>query len=846
MTILRLALRDLRGAMGGFWLLILCVALGTAAMAATGLLSGMVLDGVQAGARAGIGGDVSLRLYHRPPPPEHLALFAEAGTASLTAELRPLAHGGAGGGAGAGGGSTLVEMKAVDAAYPLYGDVELEPPMPLAGALAARDGIWGAVVAEELLEALGLALGDRILVGGQAFEMRALIRAEPDRALRGFTLGPRVIVALPAIAGSALVAPGTQTYWYSRLRLRDGVSASDWIRGFEQRFPEAGYRIVDAADGVPGVERSMGFVTSLLILLSLGMVLIGGVGVGGAVAAYLDRKRDTIAILKGLGATTATIRRLYLVQIMAASLCGIALGLALGIAVTRAATPLLAGWLPLDPAIRLTSLASAAGFGLLASLIFALWPLARAALLSPQELFRDLLAGERQQRPGWRALAGLVLLAALLLLLLVWSAPLPVVAALFAAGAALAVLGFLLLGRVVAWTAGWAVRWVGGRTRRPLLRLALANLHRPGAPTAPLVLALGLCLTLLVAVTSVRDNAAAHLQDTLPATAPDLILLNLPPEEAARFDALMAAEPALARWSRAPFLHGRLDRVGGVPVADLRIPAEIGFVVRGDRGLSWRADPPAGGLVAGDWWPADYQGPPLLSVDARVAEKLGVTVGDLLTLNVLGEPLEGRIANLRRVDWAGLDLDFPILLSPPADPPPHREIAALWLSEMADEQALAVLRAALADAFPESPTIEVAEVIGFLAGVAARGGQVMTALAAASGFAALLVLAGAVLAGQRRRAREAVLLKMLGATRRQLAAATLLEYGLIAVAAGLAALLLGNLAAWAAIGGWLDFWPALGSALVWLAGAVAVMALAGLAALNRALARPPALMLRQG
>ncbi|MFO7483230.1 ABC transporter permease [Oceanibaculum nanhaiense] len=845
MTILRLALRDLRGAMGGFWLLILCVALGTAAMAATGLLSRMVLDGVQAGARAGIGGDVSLRLYHRPPPPEHLALFAGAGTASLTAELRPLAHGGAGGGAGGGGSSTLVEMKAVDAAYPLYGSVVLEPPMSLAGALAARDGIRGAAVAEELLAALGLALGDRIVVGGQAFEMRALIRAEPDRALRGFTLGPRVIVALPAIAGSALVAPGTQTYWYSRLRLRDGVSASDWIRGFEQRFPEAGYRIVDAADGVPGVERSMGFVTSLLILLSLGMLLIGGVGVGGAVAAYLDRKRDTIAILKGLGATTATIRRFYLVQIMAASLCGIALGLALGIAVTRAATPLLAGWLPLDPALRLTPLASAAGFGLLASLIFALWPLARAALLSPQELFRDLLAGERQ-RPGWRALAGLVLLAALLLLLLVWSAPLPVVAALFAAGAALAVLGFLALGRAVMWGAGWAVRWVGGRTRRPLLRLALANLHRPGAPTAPLVLALGLCLTLLVAVTSARDNAAAHLRDTLPATAPDLILLNLPPEDAQHFDALMAAQPALARWTRAPFLHGRLDRIEGVPVAELRIPAEIGFVVRGDRGLSWRADPPAGGLVAGDWWPEDYKGPPLLSVDARVADRLGVTVGDLLTLNVLGEPLEGRIANLRRVDWAGLDLDFPILLSPPADPPSHREIAALWLSEMADEQALAALRAALADAFPESPTIKVADVIGFLAGVAARGGEVMTALAAASGFAALLVLAGAVLAGQRRRAREAVLLKMLGATRRQLAAATLLEYGLIAAAAGLAALLLGNLAAWAAIGGWLDFRPALGSALVWLAGAVAVMALAGLAALNRALAGPPALMLRQG
>lgn len=830
MTVLRLALRDLRGAMGGFWLLILCVALGTAAMAATGLLSRMVLEGVQAGARNGIGGDVSLRLYHRPPPPEHLALFAEAGTASLTAELRPLAHGG--------GSSTLVEMKAVDAVYPLYGDVVLEPSMPLAEALAERDGIRGAVVAEELLEALGLELGDRISVGGQTFEMRALIRAEPDRALRGFTLGPRVIVALSAIADSALLAPGTQTYWYSRLRLRDGLQADDWIRDFGQRFPEAGYRIVDAGDGVPGVERSMAFVTSLLILLSLGMVLIGGVGVGGAVSAYLERKRDTIAILKGLGATTATIRRLYLTQIMAASLAGIALGLALGIAAARAATPLLAGWLPLDPALQAAPLLSAAGFGLLASLIFALWPLARAVQLPPQHLLRDLVAGERP-RPGWRALAALALLMALLLLLLVWSAPLPVVAALFATGAALAVLGFLALGRMVAWTAG---RYAG-RTRRPLLRLALANLHRPGAPTASLVLALGLCLTLLVAASSLRGNAAAHLRGTLPASSPDLILLNLVPEEAPRFEALMAAQQGLARWTRAPFLHGRLDRIEGVPVAELRVPAEVGFVVRGDRGLSWRAAPPAGGVVAGAWWPADYRGPTLLSVDARVAGRLGVTVGDRLTLNVLGEPLEGRIANLRRVDWAGLDLDFPILLSPPADPPPHREIAALWL---ADGAALETVRAALADAFPQSPAIKVAEVIGFLTGVAARGATAMTALAAASGLAALLVLVGSVLAGQRRRVREAVLLRMLGATRRQLAVAALLEYGLIAAAAGLAALLLGNLVAWAAIGGWLDFRPALGGALPWLAGAAVVMALAGLAALDRALARSPALMLRQG
>ncbi|MBU0724558.1 MAG: FtsX-like permease family protein [Alphaproteobacteria bacterium] len=831
MVVLRLACRDLRGALGGFWLLMVCVALGTAAIASIGGLSAMILDGVRAGGRLSIGGDVSLRLFHQPPDPAHLKAFSADGTASLSVELRPLVHHGA--------QQALVELRAVDSAYPLYGALALEPAIAPAEALGRRDGMWGAAVAAPLLTALGAALGDVVEAGGQRFELRALIREEPDRALRGFTLGPRMIVALPAIAGSDLVAPGTQTYWYTRLRLNDGWSPADWIANFERRFPESGYRIVNADEGVPGVERSLALVTSLLSFVALGMLLIGGVGIASSVGAYLERKRDTIATLKSLGATSRTILGVYLVQVVAAALGGIALGLGLGALLPLAALPLLPDWLPAYPAVQLRPLIVAGGFGLLAALLFSLWPLAKAGRQSPQALFRQLVAAEQAGPASARLWVAMVLLAAALAALFVWSAPLPVIAGLFAAAAVVGVLAFIGLGRLCV----LAARKIGQHrlARRPVLRLTVANLHRPGAPTASLIMAMGLSLTVLVAVTAIRENADRHLADTVPAMAPDLVLLNLPPEEGARFDAALEDMPQVARWQRLPFLHGRVDRIAGRKVTERPVPADMGFVIRGDRGLSWRAAPPERALVAGEWWPADYTGPTLLSLDGRVADRLGLSVGDTLTLNIHGAPLTARIANLRHVDWSGLEIDFPILLSPPADPPPYREIAALWMPP----QSVAATRTALAALFPKSPTILVDEVIDFFGAVARDAGRLLSAASSVAGLAALLVLGGAVAASQQRRGREAVLLKVLGATRRQVMAVTILEFALVGGAACLLALLHGNLAAWTAIGGVMAFRPSLGPALPWSLALLGLMTVVGVIAAAWSLARPVGRVLRQ-
>jgi putative ABC transport system permease protein len=836
---LRFAVRELRGSAGGFVFLLVGIAFGMAAIAAIGLLSAAVFDGMREGARASIGGDISLRLFHRPPTPAHLAAFRAAGTVGQTAEMRTVAR--------RDSRSALVELKAVDPVYPLYGTLRLDPPltpsMVVADVLDRRDGVWGAVVAKGLLAGLKAEIGDTVTVGNHRFELRALIADEPDSTLRAFTLGPRMIVALPALTGSELVAAGAQVYWYSRIRLGNGVDASAWIAAFERAAPYAGFRIVNADNGVPGAERTLALVSSLLTFVAMGILLVGCVGVASGVSAWLDRKRQTIAILKSIGAPSSLILRIYLFQVAGAAVAGVALGLAGGSAAFAAAAPILGEWLPVGGSLRVGPLLIAAGFGFLATLLFSLWPLAQAEVQRPQLLFRHDLAQARP-RPRKRRLFAAAALVAALAALLVWSVPLPVVSAVFAAAVGLVVAAFLALGRLVAIAARVTGRLPALRGR-PLIRLALANLHRPGAPTVPLVMVAGLCLTLVVAVDSISRNADRHLAATLPASAPGLVVLNIVPGEGERFDAFMTASPLVARWTRAPFLHARVTGIGGRAVVDRRIPADVAYVIRGDRGVSWRAAPPAGGLVAGDWWPENYAGPPLVSLDARVARRLGVDIGDTLTLDVLGAPLKGRIASLRQVDRAGLGLDFPILLSPFAAPPPHREIAAVWIAPTTRTAAARDLRAALSQAFPEAPVVLVAEVMAFLQIAVDGATRVLAGMTAATGIAAFLVLTGAVAASRRRRLREAVLLKVVGATRRQVLAATAIEFALIGLAAALSALVLGNLAALASVASIIDFRPAVAAVLPWLAASVLIPAATGLVAARWALSRPVGKMLRQ-
>lgn len=781
----RLAWRDLEGASGGFRLLALALVLAVAAIAAVGSIADALRDEARGAAREAVGGDLSFRLFHRPPSVAERGLLESFGDLALIAELRPRAT------RLDGSRGSLVELKAIDDAYPLYGRLVLDPPVDdgesPARALGAVGGSFGAAVDAELLQKLDLAIGDRLRLGALEVEIRARLVAEPDRAFRAFALGPRIVVNRQALDASGLAAPGAAVYWYSRLRLAEGVAPGAVIRTVEGRLPHAGWRIVDAAEGIPGIERSLALGRALLAALALAILVIGGVGIAGAVTAHLERKTATIAILKTLGATGGFTRRLYLGQLGITALAATASGLAIGAAVSA-----LFGLLAADvfgrtgsaALLQPAALATAAGMGLVTTLLFAILPLARAAQTPPSLLLRSLITRPRLRRP-LLPFAAMGTLAFGLAGLVAARSAVPLVS--FAVLLAL----FALLGLFWGWgrlVVALARRLHGRLGHAPLCRLALAEAGRPGATTAATIAALALGLTALSTVVTVERLATRHLAATLPASAPELVVIDLDPADAATLERFVADHAGIERARSVPFLHSRVTHLKGRPVHAVAVPRDVAWVIRGDRGLSWPT-PEAAAAMA---WVDAPEALPAASLEKGVAARLGLGLGDRLTIDLLGRPYEVRVGAFHEVDWTGLDLAFPILLAPPADPPPHRRIAALWLAPGALPAAVIE---DLALRFPAAPVIEVETVLAALGRLL---GAITGALAVVSGLtlgAAALVLAGGVAAGYRRRSAELAMLQVLGAVRRQRRTSGALELGLLGLAASLPASLAGALAA---------------------------------------------------
>ena len=804
----RLARRELRGGLKGFRIFLACLTLGVAIIAAVGSIAAAVKAGLARDAQALLGGDVEFRLIYRPANPDERAVLTDAGTLSEARELRAMAR------PSSGEPRVLVELKAVDSAYPLYGSVRLSPAMPLGDVLALRNGAWGAAAERDLVDRLALELGGRIRVGVLDYQLRAIIEAEPDRGAEMFTLGPRLLVGLGSLEATGLLQPGSLTYQLYRLKLPPGVDAAAVIASVNKTLPKAGWRTRGLDDAAAGAKRFIDRLGQFLGLLGLGALLVGGVGVGNAVRFYLEGKQSTIATLKCLGAPSPLIFRTYLILIGLLALGGTAAGIILGALSPLAAAGLLAGRFPVILAFALypTPLLTAAGFGLLTALGFSLWPLQRTREIPAALLFRGhqlsgmadrwakgigAVRGDRttarfRRRIGLDAAATAVTGLALAGLVILTASDRRL-ALEFVIGAAVAFLVF----RLAAWAIVAAARRLnrpgGGpsdpaRRRSAPLRLALANLHRPGAPTGSIMPSLGLGLTVLVAVASIQGNLEHELAETLPATAPSFFFIDIQADQAAAFDALVRSEPGVSDLQRVPMLRGRITAVAGVPVARMTPPPELAWVLQGDRGVTWSATPPTGGrLVAGAWWPADYRGPPLISLDAEVAVGLGLKLGDTLTVNVLGHDITGTIANLRDVDWTTLGINFVMVFSPGLlEEAPQTHIATVH-ADLAEESRL--LRA-VTDRFANITAIRVREALESARRILAAVGVALGAAGSVTLLAGILVLAGAVIAGHHRRVYDAVVLKVLGATRRDLARVFFLEFGLLGLmAAGLAAAL---------------------------------------------------------
>ncbi len=830
---LRLARRELRGGLKGFRVFVACLMLGVATIAAVGSLATGVTTALVADARVLLGGDVELSFTHREATAAQLRHLRDSGRLSMVAEMRAMAR--------TPSQRTLIELKAVDDAYPLLGTIGLDGNNEnFRDALIQRDGAWGAIVERATLNRLGVKVGDKINVGDASFAIRAVIGNEPDRSANVFTLGPRVMVALPALAETGLVQPGSLVRYQYRLMLNPGTDAAAWIADLKQRFANAGWRIRGVNEAAPGVQRWIDRIALYLTLVGLTALLVGGVGVANAVRSYLEGKRTTIATLKCLGASGALIVQVYLLQIMALAVLATLLGLVIGACAPALAAPLLAGRLPVAAQFGIypAPLLLAAAYGLLTALAFSLWPIARAREISPAGLFRDLVAPIRR----WPRLTYVALTAlsfATLAGLAVATAIDRPLAWAFVGGSAFTFALFQAAALGIQRLARWS-----SHVRRPELRLGLANMHRPGSPTASVVMSLGLGLTVLVLIAEVQGSLSRQLREQLPDVAPSFFFIDIQPDQIADFNALLRANPKVGEIREVPALRGRIVKLGGVPVDQVPITPDAQWAVGSDRGLTYSPDPPPGSrVIAGQWWPRDYKGPPLVSFDAQIARGMGLGVGDTITLNVLGRDIDATIANLRAIDWTTLGINFTLVFAPGTlESAPQTFIATAQVAADAEDE----IERAVTDRFANVSTIRIKSALATIDKMLGDIAAAARVTAAVTLLAGTLVLAGAVFASQRRRIYDAVVLKVLGARRRDVVAAFLVEFGLVGAAAALVASAVGSLAGYLLLNFYMriEFVFLPGVILATAAGATLIVIALGLTGTWRALGQKAAPLLR--
>ena len=776
-----IARRDLSARFKGLRLLLVCLFLGVGALAAIGTLTGAIQSELASRGRTILGGDVEVAVWQRAASPAENAAFAKAGKVSGGTRLQAMAR--------ADDLAAPVELKAIDQAWPLVGQFTLQDGRS-AGA-PPPDTAW---IAEGAAQRLGVKPGDSITIGSLPLKVGGIIASEPDRLGEGFTLGPVVIVAADVPQRAGLTAPGAMYRAKYRIAMGPGSDAQGLADRLKKQFPSSGFELRTRDNASPGAERFVSRMGDFLVLVGLAALAIAGIGIGGGVSSYLEARRGSLATLKVLGATSGDIARIYLLQVGTAALVGSAAGLVAGVLVTPLLAAALGSLLPVSPRMAFDpgALAKAALYGLLIALVFAAPPLLSARRFPAMALLRARVSPLKQ---SWRDAVlpvglGMIAIAALALL----TTKAKIVTAWFLGGS-LALL--LLLGAL-----GWLIRWLAARLPRPkapLLRIALANLHRPGAQTGALVTALGFGLAAFVTLAAIETSLDANIMARVPQRAPDYFVLDVPKARGAEFVAAVDKVAPSAKVRLVPALRGAILAYGPesamTRVADMKEIPEEAWPLRGERGLTYSDEVPEGNVVtAGKWWPKTYAGEPLVSIDEKLAQALNLKIGDELTIGLLGVERTARIASLRRIDWDSMGFNYVLVFNPNAiEDAPHNLAATINLPK--DTPRGDLLRS-LVRAFPASSVIEVGGVLTQARDLLRQVSLAILAAASVAVLAGIAVLLGAIAAARTSRVYDNVILRVLGASRRQLLVLQLAEYALLATVLAGVALALGSGIAW--------------------------------------------------
>ncbi|EJF93140.1 ABC transporter permease [Bartonella tamiae] len=785
---LRFALREMRAGLKGFYIFLACIALGVGAIGGVNGISRSVGEEMTRQGQALLAGDIRFRLVQRPANDNETTFMQAIGQVSQSTHLRSMAR------RIDTNDQTMVELKAVDTLYPLYGTLKTTPQLNTKKLFAKKGDSFGTVAPKLLLNQLQLNIGDTINVGDLKLTITAILDEEPDLLSEGFLLGPRLMISQEALMASNLIQPGSlHTYFYRIYapQLSDTELAVLKEKA-QNNFIEMGLSIRTRDNAAPGLSKNIERFTQFLTLIGLTALIVGGVGVANAVRTYMDEKRSVIATFKSLGAKKRMIMEMYFFQIMIISLIGIVIGLFLAAFIPFLASELLRNYLPFLGGAHLypSALIMAIIFALLITSSFALLPLANAQATPVTALLRSF----DTRRPEKQKLALFIVM-----LLLVITTALAIyqsydrrMAVIFI----LAVCGAFLVLRIVSIFIQFLAR-KSVHVQSTALRLAIGNIYRPGALTPSVVLALGLGLTLLVALATIDGNLRNQLSTSVPETAPDFFFMDIARDDADAFSSFVKEQDPEGRLRIMPTLRARITKLNDVPAQDATVHPDSAWVLRGDRNITYAEKMPEDtSLIEGKWWNENENDRPKVSLSQPEGRELGLKLGDTITVNVLGQDITATITSFRHVDWDSLNMNFVMIFSPKSlKGAPH-----VWLSTLKTNPNNAFDDAKfMRDISKEFPSVTVVSVRQVIADAQVLVGQIGIAIRASASIAliaSILVLAGALSAGNSARAYDAVVLKTLGATRKVLIKAFIYEYTLLGLATAIFSFLAGSFAGW--------------------------------------------------
>ena len=815
-TAAKIAAREMRHSRGKFLFVILSVAIGVAALTGVRGFSASFRATLLDRARSIMAADLAAKSIQQTTPEELKGLEgirADGVQMTTVTEMMSMAA------SPQSMMPLLVSLKAVDPAlYPFYGEIELAPAMGLKTAL----GPGSVAVGDDLLLRTGLHVGDDVRVGGKLFRIAATVVDEPDRLSGNFEAGPRVLISREALDATGLLAPGnhaTERVLFKLPPPSDGRPVSDAaVAALKTKIaallPEA--QITDYRETNPSLTEGLDRATSLLSLMSLVALVLGAVGVAMAMRAHLQQRLDTIAIMKSLGARSGQIMKIYLLQTLLLGLAGGLLGVLLGVAV-QLAFPSVLGRLinvPTELHMQWRAIFTGLGAGLLTTLLFTLPPLLDIRGVRPSLILRRAVEDnddpfiaavwKKITKNAAQIVATAVILGGIAAIATTLSDS-AVVGRVFSLGLVIVLLVLLAASAAVL----WGLKFFLNRTRLHLpsaLRHGLANLYRPGNPSAALLAALGMGVMQIMLVFLVQRAVVNELHITSAPNLPNVFLVDIANSEIDGIQRVLKAQPGVTTQPElVPMVGARVEAMDGVTAAEARERADAereqaqaqGTPRNGRRrrmprsvNLTWSEAVPVGTkVVAGEWWKAGERGPEL-AISQQEAQWLGVKLGSTITFAVEDKQIAATVVALTKDDGQHLFGRAQFTLPKAA----LDGLPVVWSGGVhVTPERVGELQRALYAAYPTVTVINVAQAMETVRAVVIQITYVIQFLAAFSIFAGVVILASSIAGTKYRRIREVVVLKTLGATRGRIATIFSIEFAVLGLVAGVVGIGFANL-----------------------------------------------------